>query len=155
MLISRCSLSANWSNFSKSLKVHSGKPEELDIDEEKLSALSGAINNKTVKLMNDDIVQTTLQNLLLLRKKDLSVMNCSRVSAEITQYLKLAIINLDKLAQDKPCSDNLYKCIKINALFVFNTHLFGNNDKKTFKSLMELNTKVSYLLSYQLCFILK
>ncbi|XP_034827254.1 WASH complex subunit 4 [Maniola hyperantus] len=141
MLISRCTITSNWNNFCKNLKVYNSKPEDLDLDEEKLTALSGAVNNITVKLMNDDIVLSTLQNLLLLRKKVLSVKNCSVVSAEITQYLKLAILNLDKLAQDKPSGDNLYKCIKINALFVLNTHLFGNNDKKTFKSLMELNTK--------------
>ncbi|CAH2263502.1 WASH complex subunit 4 [Pararge aegeria] len=141
MLISRCSLTSNWNNFYKNLKVYDTKPDDLGLGEEKFTALSGAVNIITVKLMNDDIVQSTLQNLLALRKTYLSVKYCPVVSSEITQYVKLAIMNLDKLAQDKPSGDNLYKCIKINALFVLNTHLFGNNDKKNFRSLMELNTK--------------
>ncbi|XP_046962776.1 WASH complex subunit 4 [Vanessa cardui] len=138
LLISRCMLASNWNKFCKSLKNAS---DNIDSDEDQLKALTGAVNNITSKLMNDDIVQSTLNNILLLRKKELITKNCSLVSAEFTKYIKQAMLNLDKLAQDKPNADNMYKYIKINVLFAFNSHLFGINDKKTFKSLMELNTK--------------
>lgn len=92
--------------------------------------------------MNDDIVQNSLRNLSSLRKS-LVEKNCTLIGAEFTQYLKQAIANLDKLVQEQPNISNMYKCIKVNALFVLNSHLFGNNDKKIFKSLIELNTKVS------------
>ncbi|XP_032515167.2 WASH complex subunit 4 [Danaus plexippus] len=141
LLISRCSLATNWNKFSKNLNTFNGKPDALDCDVERLQALKGAIDVITAKLMNDDIVQTTLHNLLLLRKNSLNIQNCNRMSTEFMQYIKHAIFNLDKLVQEKPNSENMYKCIKINALFALNSHLFGSNDKKCFKTLMDLNSK--------------
>lgn len=91
--------------------------------------------------MNDNIVQNSLNNLSILRQK-LVDKNTTTLANEMTQYLKSAIFNLDKLIQEKPSSVNLYKCIKINALFVLNTHLFGTHDKKIFKALLELDSKV-------------
>lgn len=119
-------------------------PESIDLIEEKYQALSSAVDNITKKLMSDNIVENTLQNLATLRKS-LVDKNCLMVASEFTNYLKQAIVNLDKLVQDKPNVTTMYKCIKINALFVLNLHLFGNIDKKIFKSLIELNTKVYYL----------
>lgn len=139
LLISRCALVANWNQFCKTFKNCN---DNIDLEEERLKALTGAVNSITSKLMNDDIVQTIFNNLLHLRKKDLNTKNCSLVSAEFTKYIKQAIQNLDKLSQERPNGDIMYKYIKINVLFAFNSHLFGSNDKKTFKSLVELNTKV-------------
>lgn len=138
LLISRCALVANWNQFCKTFKNCN---DNIDLEEERLKALTGAVNSITSKLMNDDIVQTIFNNLLHLRKKDLNTKNCSLVSAEFTKYIKQAIQNLDKLSQERPNGDIMYKYIKINVLFAFNSHLFGSNDKKTFKSLVELNTK--------------
>lgn len=143
LLISRCSLASNWNKFSHILKTQNVKDYYIDIHNEKFEVLIAAVNSITTKLMNDDIVQNSLNNLLLLRKKDLLAKNCSLVSAEFMQYIRHAILNLDKLAQDKPNSETMYKCIKINTLFVLTSYLFGNNEKKVFKSLMELNTKVN------------
>lgn len=117
-------------------------PESIDLVEEKCIAFRGAIDNITSKLMNDDIVQNTLQNITTLRKS-LVEKNCSMVSAEFTKYLKNAVANLDKIVQEKPNVSNMYKCIKMNSLFVLASHLFGNLDKKIFKSLIDLNTKVN------------
>lgn len=123
--------------------------DSLDLDEEKYQALSSAVDNITKKLLTDNIVQNTLQNLATLRKS-LVDKNCSLVSSEFTNYAKQAMINLEKLVQDKPNVTTMYKCIKINALIVLSSHLFGNIDKKTFKSLIELNTKVSLLSSIEM-----
>ncbi|CAH0714323.1 unnamed protein product, partial [Brenthis ino] len=141
LLISRCSLASNWNKFSQILKTQNAKDDYMDIKIEKFKVLIAAVNSITTKLMNDDIVQNSLNNLLILRKKDLMAKNCSLVSAEFMLYIRHAILNLDKLAQDKPNSETMYKCIKINTLFVLTSYLFGNNEKKVFKSLMELNTK--------------
>lgn len=143
LLISNTSLAATWNKYCKNLKSLGHVPESFDLIEEKYQALSSAVENITKKLMSDNIVQNTLQNLATLRKS-LVDKNCSMVSSEFTNYLKQAIINLDKLVQDKPNVTTMYKCIKINALFVLSSHLFGNIDKKIFKSLIELNTKVIY-----------
>lgn len=144
LLVSNTSLPATWNKYCKNLKSLSHMLESIDLMEEKYQALGSAVNIITKKLMSDNIVQNTLQNLATLRKS-LVDKNCSMVSSEFTNYLKQAIINLDKLVQDKPNVTTMYKCIKINALFVLSSHLFGNIDKKIFKSLIELNTKVSYL----------
>ncbi|CAK1601098.1 unnamed protein product [Parnassius mnemosyne] len=139
LLISRTSLATNWHNYCKSLKAST--PESLETHDENFKALLGAVDNITCKIMNDDIVQSTLHHLLTLRKKTLVAKNCTAVASEFTQYLKQAIFNLDRLVQDKPNTENMYKCIKINALFVLNSHLFGSGDKKNFKSLCDLNLK--------------
>lgn len=117
-------------------------PESFDLMEDKFKAMMGAVNNITSRIMNDDIVQKSLQNLTVLRSS-LVDKNCTQLTNEFTQYLKQAIVNLDRLVQEQPTSTNMYKCIKVNALFVLTSHLFGNTDKKIFKSLMELNTKVN------------
>ncbi|KAL0880714.1 hypothetical protein ABMA27_001929 [Loxostege sticticalis] len=140
LLISNCSLSTKWGKYCKSLENYSHSLESLDVTEDGFQALSTATKNITTKLMNDDIVQNSLQSLLILRK-GLVDKNCSNISTEFTQYLKQAIANLDKLVQDKPNVSNMYKCIKMNALFVLSSHLFGNSDKKVFKSLIDLNSK--------------
>ncbi|XP_075974333.1 strumpellin and WASH-interacting protein [Anticarsia gemmatalis] len=140
MLISSTSLATNWNKFCKTLKSMSNSTENFDIMEDKFKAMLGAINNITSKIMNDDIVQKSLQNLTVLRSS-LIDKNCSLVTTEFSQYLKQAIANLDRLVQDQPNVSNMYKCIKVNALYVLTAHLFGNSDKKTFKSLMDLNTK--------------
>lgn len=150
LLISNTSLSSSWYTYHKNLKAFIHIPESVDFigeryklpeEAESYKALSSAIDNITSKLMNDDIVQNTLKNLMTLRKS-LVDKNCSMVSAEFIQYLRQAIANLDKLVQDKPNVSNMYKCIKINALYVLCSHLFGNIEKKIFKSLIDLNTKV-------------
>ncbi|XP_053612308.1 WASH complex subunit 4 [Plodia interpunctella] len=138
LLISNTSLPTKWRKFQKTLKSYS--PDKLDMYEDRLGSMIGAIENITTKLMNDDIVQTCLQNLLILRGK-LVNKNCSFLTTELTQYVKQAISNLEKITVEKPTVDNMYKCIKINALFVLNSQLFGISDKKMFKSLVELNTK--------------
>lgn len=136
-------MASNWDKFSRSLYSQNLNVVNNDISNEKAKSLTTAVNNITTKLMNDDIVQNTLNNLLNLRKKDLHSKNCPIVSAEFLQYIKHAHFNLDKLTQDKPNNETMYKCIKINTLFVLTSHLFGNNDKKTLKTLMDLNTKVT------------
>ncbi|CAH2991365.1 unnamed protein product [Chilo suppressalis] len=140
LLISSTSLASKWSKYCQTLHTFSQTPEKLNLTEDSLKALLGAIENIRCKLMHDDIVQNTLQSLLTLRK-GLVDKNCSNASGEFMQYLKQAIVNLDKLVQDKPNLANMYKCIKMNALFVLSSYLFGNNDKKLFKSLIELNIK--------------
>lgn len=140
LLISRTSLPTKWNNYSKNLKTFA--PENLDTFDEKFKAILGAIDNITAKLMSDDIVQNTLHNLLNLRKNNLLGKSCSTVASEFTQYIKQALINLDNLVQEKPTTENMYKCIKINSLFVLSSHLFGSSDKKIFKTLVDLNTKV-------------
>lgn len=137
LLISRCSLSSVWDKFSRSLCNQNNK-----FNNEKVECLTTAVNNITTKIMNDDIVQNTLNNLLNLRKKELLPKNCPSVSAEFLQYIKHALFNLDKLIQEKPNNETMYKCIKINTLFVLTSHLFCHNDKKTLKHLLDLNTKV-------------
>lgn len=137
-------MATKWNNYCKNLLTFSQSPESLDVSEDSFKALLGATENVTSKIMNDDIVQNALQTLLTLRKS-LVNKNCSNVSTEFTQYLKQAIANLDKLVQDKPNVGSMFKCIKMNALFVLSSNLFGNNDKKVFKSLIELNTKVCLL----------
>lgn len=97
----------------------------------------------TSKVMNDDIVQNSLRNISTLRKA-LIGKNSSLVAGEFTQYLRQAVLNLDKLVLEQTHVEVMYKCIKVNALFVLNAHLFGNNDKKVFKNLIELNTKVPF-----------
>lgn len=152
MLISNTSIPANWSKYCKKLKSYSNAPESLNLTEEKFCALNGAVYNIAVKMMNDDIVQNSLRNISALRKTFIGK-NSSLVAGEFNQYLKQAIINLDKLLQEQGNGDNMYKCIKVNALFVLNAHLFGNNDNKVFKSLMELNTKVHTFLFYGALFL--
>ncbi|XP_049868543.1 WASH complex subunit 4 [Pectinophora gossypiella] len=139
-LISNTSLPAKWSRYCKNLKMFVDKTEDSELIEDRYKAMTSAAGNITSKLMNDDIVQNSLQNLLTLRK-NLVDKNCTLISNEFIQYLKQAINNLDKLIQEKPNSTNMYKCIKINALFVLSSHLFGNIDKKIFKSLIDLDTK--------------
>ncbi|KAM3964160.1 strumpellin and WASH-interacting protein [Aphomia sociella] len=140
LLISNSSLSSNWNKYCKTLKTFSHMPDKFYMFEEKIKAIIVATDNITSKLMNDDIVQTSLQNLLILRK-NLVDKNSSTLTTEFTQYLKQGIINLDKLTQEKPNTSNMYKCIKMNTLFVLTLHLFGTMDKKIFKSLIDLNTK--------------
>lgn len=141
----------NWNKFCKTLKTyHNKNSAALDITEEKFNAMMGAINNITVKIMNDDIVQKSLQSVSLLRK-NLIDKNCSMIATEFSHYLKQGIINLDKLVQEQPNVRNMYKCIKINSLFVLSSQLFGNVDKKIFKSLVELNTKVGVNFIYSNC----
>ncbi|CAG9785470.1 unnamed protein product [Diatraea saccharalis] len=140
LLISNTTLTSKWNKYCKTLQSFSQTPEKLNLTEEHFEALLGATENISSKLLHDDIVQNTLQNLLTLRK-DLVDKNCSNVSAEFMLYLKQAITNLDKIVQEKPNITNMYKCIKMNVLFVLSAHLFGNSDKKIFKSLIELNTK--------------
>ncbi|KAJ8721539.1 hypothetical protein PYW07_002314 [Mythimna separata] len=140
ILISNTSLGANWNKYCKTLKSFSHAPENLDLTEDKFKAMMGAINSVTNKIMTDDIVQKSLQNLTALRSS-LVDKNCSLVATEFTQYLKLAIANLDKLVQEQPNVSNMYKCIKVNGLYVLSAHLFGNSDRKIFKTLIDLNTK--------------
>ncbi|CAH2076323.1 unnamed protein product, partial [Iphiclides podalirius] len=139
LLISRTSLATNWNNYCKYLKATS--PENMGTDKDKFNAILGAIDNITSKIMCDDLVQNTLQQLLVQRKNNLVEKNCTVVSMEFSQYIKQAIINLDKLVQQKPNTENMYKCIKVNALFVLNSHLFGSGDKKIFKALIDVNSK--------------
>ncbi|KPI92659.1 WASH complex subunit 7 [Papilio xuthus] len=139
LLISRTSLPTKWNNYCKSLKTFA--PENLDTYDEKFKAILGAIDNITAKIMSDDIVQNTLHNLLNLRKNNLIGKNCTTVTSEFSQYIKQALFNLEKLLQEKPTTENMYKCIKINSLFVLSSHLFGSSDKKIFKALVDLNTK--------------
>lgn len=141
VLISNTSLVTNWNKYCKTIKSFSHAPENLDLMEDKFKAVVGALNTVTSKIMNDDIVHRSLQNLTVLRGS-LVDKNCALVAAEFTKYIKQAITNLDKLVQEQPNVSNLYKCIKVNGLFVLSAHLFGTNDKKIFKALMELNTKV-------------
>lgn len=141
ILISNTSLATNWHKYCKTMKSFSHVPENLDLMEDKFKAMIGALNTITNRIMNDDIVQKSLQNLTALRSS-LVDKNCSLVATEFTQYLKQAIANLDKLIQEQPNVSNMYKCIKVNGLYVLSAHLFGNNDRKTFKALLELNTKV-------------
>ncbi|XP_045494622.1 WASH complex subunit 4 [Colias croceus] len=141
LLISKCSIQTKWNAFVKAFKSQNSSGRSLDINEDRLNSVNGAIDIITARLMSDDVVQNSLSNLLNLRKKDLPGKVCGTVMTEFTQYIKQALINLDKFIQDKPNSDNMYKCIKINALFVLNCHLFSNNDKKLFKSLSEINAK--------------
>lgn len=140
LLISNTSLSTNWNKYCKTIKSFSHMPENFDLMEHKFKALIGAINNITSKIMNDDIVQRSLQNLTVLRSS-LVDKNCSIMTGEFTQYIRQAITNLDRLVQEQPNVTNMYKCIKVNALYVLSAHLFGNTDKKIFRSLMELNAK--------------
>lgn len=140
VLISNTSLVTNWNKYCKTIKSFSHAPENLDLMEDKFKAIVGALNTVTSKIMNDDIVHRSLQNLTVLRGS-LVDKNCALVAAEFTKYIKQAITNLDKLVQEQPNVSNLYKCIKVNGLFVLSAHLFGTNDKKIFKALMELNTK--------------
>lgn len=146
MLISNTSLATNWNKYCKTLKSVSNTPERFDLMEDRFKAVMGAINNITLRLMNDDIVQKSLQNLTVLRGS-LVDKNCSLVATEFIQYLKQAITNLERLVQEEPNVGNMYKCVKVNALYVLTSHLFGVTDKKIFKSLMELNGKV---LLYQI-----
>lgn len=140
LLISNTSLVSNWNKYCKTIKSFSHAPENLDLMDDKFKAVKGAINTITTKIMNDDIVQRTLQNLTTLRGS-LVDKNCSLVANEFSQYLKQAITNLDKLVQEQPNVNNMYKCIKVNGLYVLSSHLFGTSEKKTFKSLLDLNTK--------------
>lgn len=146
LLISRSSLATNWSCYCKSLKAFT--PENLDVYEEKLNAFLGAIDNITNKIMCDDLVQNTLQQLLAKKKKNLAGKNLTIVSTEFSQYIKQAIFNLDKLVQQKSTTENMYKCIKVNALFILNSHFFGSGDKKIFKALLDLNSKVWIKMLY-------
>ncbi|XP_068632527.1 WASH complex subunit 4 [Battus philenor] len=139
LLISRTTLPTNWNNFCKNLKA-SGS-ECLNMNEDKFSAVLKAIDNITVKIMSDDIVQNMLHHLLMLKKNKLTGKNCSIVASEFMQYIKQAIISLDKLVQEKPSTENMYKCIKFNSLFVLSSHLFGVCDKKILKMLVDLNSK--------------
>lgn len=148
-LIANTSLTANWAKYCKNLKSYSSTPDKLGLNEDKYKALIGAVDKITAKIMNDDIVENSLRNLSSLRK-NLVDKKCSLVANEFIQYLKQAITNLDKLVQEQPTISNMYKCIKINALFVLNSHLFGSNDKKIFKNLMELNVKVNIYCAVQL-----
>ncbi|XP_026732679.1 WASH complex subunit 4 [Trichoplusia ni] len=140
VLISNTSLISNWNKYCKSIKSFNKTPENLDLTQEKFQAMVGALNNITKKIMNDDIVQKSLNNLTVLRGS-LVDKNCSLVTSEFSQYLKQAIVNLDKLVQEQPNVNNMYKCIKVNGLYVLSSHLFGNSDKKIFRSLLDLNTK--------------
>lgn len=141
VLISNTSLISNWNKYCKSMKSFNNAPENLDLSREKFNAMMGALNNIANKIMNDDIVQKSLNNLTVLRGS-LVDKNCSLVASEFSQYLKQAIANLDKLVQEQPNVNNMYKCIKVNALYVLSSHLFGHSDKKIFRSLLDLNTKV-------------
>ncbi|CAG9113981.1 unnamed protein product [Plutella xylostella] len=138
LLIINTSLTNKWDKYCKEVKGQ--RPESVDLTEDRFKSILGAIDNIGSKLMNDNIVQNSLNNLSILRQK-LVDKNTTTLANEMTQYLKSAIFNLDKLIQEKPSSVNLYKCIKINALFVLNTHLFGTHDKKIFKALLELDAK--------------
>lgn len=142
ILISNTSLATNWNKYYNILKSYSHVPDNVDLVEDRFYALFGAAENITTNIMNDDIVQKSLQNLFLLRKS-LVDKNCTIIATEFSQYLKHAIASLDKLVTDQPNVNNMYKCIKINALFVLNSHLFGNMDQKIFKSLIELDIKVT------------
>ncbi|XP_031762922.2 WASH complex subunit 4 isoform X2 [Galleria mellonella] len=139
-LISMSSLPSHWNKYCKTLKAFSHMPDKFNIFEDKIKAIITATENITSKIMNDDIVQTSLQNLLILRK-NLVDKSSSTLTTEFTQYLRQAITNLDKMIQDKPNGNNMYKCIKVNTLFVLTSYLFGTMDKKIFKSLIDLNTK--------------
>lgn len=140
LLISSSSLTRNWYNYCKQLKSLKKSAETVDLADDKFIAVLGAIDNITAKVMSDDIVLNSLNSLLGLRKT-LIDRNCSMIADQFSHYLRHAIASLDKLVQDKPNVSSMNKCIKINALFVLNSHLFGNNDKKNFKALIELNTK--------------
>ncbi|KAJ0175617.1 hypothetical protein K1T71_008776 [Dendrolimus kikuchii] len=140
VLISKTSIISNWMKYSKALDMLKQSPDNVEISEEKLNSVIGAVNNISSKIMNDDIVQNSLQNLSTLRKS-LVDKNCTLIATEFSHYLKQAISNLDRLTQEQPTVSNMYKCIKINALFVLTSHLFGNIDRRIFKSLTELNLK--------------
>ncbi|KAG6462841.1 hypothetical protein O3G_MSEX013499 [Manduca sexta] len=139
-LISSTSLPTNWNKYCKSLKSLRPNLKKIDLSEKQFNSLMSAIDNITSKIMHDDIVHKSLQNLSTLRKS-LIDKNCSLIANDFFQYLKQAITQLDKLVQEQPNVNNMYKCIKINALFVLSSHIFGNIDKKIFRSLSELNTK--------------
>lgn len=139
-LISNTSLTTNWIKYTQALTLLKHKSNNVEISEEKLKSVIGAANIITSKIMNDDIVQNSLQNLTILRKS-LVEKNCLLIASEFSNYVKQAIASLDKLIQEQPTVGNMYKCIKINSLFVLTYHLFGGIDKKIFKSLIELNFK--------------
>lgn len=141
LLIANTALTRNWIKYCKHLKSLKQSTGTIDLTDDRFSAILGAIDNITSKVMTDDIVQNALNSLLGLRKS-LIDKNCAVIAEQFGHYLRHAISSLDKLVQDKPNVSNMNKCIKINALFVLNSHLFGNSDKKTFKTLIELNTKV-------------
>ncbi|KAL4715593.1 hypothetical protein ACJJTC_009219 [Scirpophaga incertulas] len=142
LLISNTSLPKKWNAFCKTLKMYSKTPELLELKEDISKALHVATEFITNKIMNDDIVENCLQTLLQIRKKTVDI-NYSHVLEDFTNYLKQAILNLEKISQTKPNVANMYRCIKMNCLFVLSSHLFGNNDRKVFKLLMELNIKAN------------
>ncbi|VVC89917.1 unnamed protein product [Leptidea sinapis] len=142
LMISKCSLPTKWNKFCKTFEKYCMQHEKAEnISKDKMDAISNAISSITSRIMCDDIIQNVLQNILMLRKKNLTENKCGVVMTEFTNYIKQALVNLDKLTQEKPNFDNMYKCIKINALFILNSHLFNYSDKKVFKFLTELNFK--------------
>lgn len=141
LLITNTSLAKNWKTYYKNIQVLGQTPENLEFSEQKLKSLLNAVENISSRIMSDNIVQNCLNNLYPLRGK-LIEKNCARISAEFSNYIRLVITNLDKIIQERPSLSNMYKCIKVNALFVLNSNLFGTNDKKVFRALIDLNTKV-------------
>lgn len=135
VLMSYTSIAKNWKNYQESLITLNHKDSS-----ERLDSILGAVENLTAKIMSDCTVENSIHNLLPLRSY-LTEGNCSSLQTEFAQYVKLLVLNLDKLVQEKPHTLNMYKCIKANGLFVLNSFLFGVTDKKVFRLLIDLNAK--------------
>ncbi|CAK1540475.1 unnamed protein product [Leptosia nina] len=140
ILISKCSLQTKWKAFVKTFKSHSLLANP-NMNKDRLLAIISALDNIDSRLMCDDIVQNFLDNTLILKKKELSGKLNQQLSTEFTNYIKQALVNLEKLTQERPNYENMYKCIKINALFALHHHMFGITEKKLFRSLCEINLK--------------
>ncbi|KAI8422461.1 hypothetical protein MSG28_006289 [Choristoneura fumiferana] len=158
LLISNSALTRNWLKYCKHLKSLKQSTETVDLTDDKFSAVLGAIDNITSKVMSDDIVQNSLNSLLGLRKS-LIDKNCAVIAEQFSHYLRHAISSLDKLVQDKPNAVCMQWVLSIEDMYSSSHQELRatemNVHSKTLLEGLELASNINYsiltLINLHLC----
>lgn len=134
-------------SYRKCKKLLHQNPGKFNQTIESLNSIDAVLNNIEDKALSDKIFQNCLDALTSIKNK-LVVKNGIQIAEEFSTYLKSCLSDLEKSNIDVYESSSAIQWVKVNALFVFHFHVFGNADKRIFKTLTDVNVKVCavYLL---------
>lgn len=132
-------LQSHWIEYRKALKKLSNT-EKIKKPMETLKSLETVLNNLGENILSDKIFYNSYHSLRKI-KNSLNKKNIL-ASEDYMSYLKKCMVDMEKYPLDYIESSHSIQWVKVNILFVFHFHIFGNVDKKLFKNLCDINIKV-------------
>lgn len=133
-------LQSHWAEYRKMVKSLSRNSSKCQKSPESLKSIEIVLNNIEDTILSDKIFYNSYHSL---QKIKTSLDKKSLLAAEdYVLYLKKCTVDLERASTDYYESLNSLQWVKVNALFVFYYHIFGNVDKKLFRSLFDVNVKV-------------